>query len=347
MRIVKALDEVEDCKSRLARILEAVLNEQFALKRSVETLAHRIIVTISDGTHRRSNTGFAAAVAERNGCILAALVRVVNDVGRLALRDRHVERSENEISPQMRFHRPTDDAATEDVEDDRNEEEARKRWHVRYVGNPQLIRSRRRKLALDEVRRRSSVTIAYRCLEALASARSSNIVLPHQTSDTFIAGVKSRIPKIGLNPRSTVILTRISPRLFNASFQDLIGLPPPRERSLEPRIIAAGRDVQHAALRSDGPYGLMRFHEFEDLGGIESVSRANQAAAFPRISRSILSCFTSLRSRASSEFSAEFKPSLRRPVSRSACLIQFRTVCPASLNSAASSSADDPIGQAR
>ncbi len=75
----------------------------------------------------------------------------------------------------------------------------------------------------------------------------------------------------------------------------------------------------------------MRSHELETLGGIESVSRANQAAAFPKISRSIFSCLISLRRRESSSRSALVKPSARRPTSRSACLTQFRTVCAESL----------------
>jgi len=55
-----------------------------------------------------------------------------------------------------------------------------------------------------------------------------------------------------------------------------IGLPMLRRRTVAPRIVAAGRDLQHTALRCDGPNSLVRFHEFD---GIESVSRANQAAA--------------------------------------------------------------------
>jgi hypothetical protein len=31
-------------------------------------------------------------------------------------------------------------------------------------------------------------------------------------------------------------------------------------------------------LRANGPNGVVRFHEFEDFAGIESVSRANHAA---------------------------------------------------------------------
>jgi hypothetical protein len=82
----------------------------------------------------------------------------------------------------------------------------------------------------------------------------------------------------------------------------------------------------------------MRFHEFEDFGGIESVSRANQAAAFDSMSRSVSSCRTRLRSRAISSRSLDVKPSLRAPASTSACLSQFRIVCCPTWNSAARSS---------
>ena len=64
--------------------------------------------------------------------------------------------------------------------------------------------------------------------------------------------------------------------------------------------------------------GLARSYELEDPCGFESVSRANQAAALERISRSIRSRRTSRRSRASSLRSDVLRPSLRRPESTSA-----------------------------
>ena len=65
--------------------------------------------------------------------------------------------------------------------------------------------------------------------------------------------------------------------------------------------------AQHAAQRGNW-IGLVIAHELEPLGGIASVSRANQAAAFDRISRSSLSCLTSRRRRTSSSRSALVKP---------------------------------------
>jgi putative transposase len=61
-----------------------------------------------------------------------------------------------------------------------------------------------------------------------------------------------------------------------------------------------------------------------------------------RISRSILSCFFSRRKRESSMRSSLVRPSLRRPASRSTCLIQLRTGCRARPKSVASSSGCRP-----
>ncbi len=51
MRIVPALDEVEDRKRCLSLRLESVLYEKLALESSVKALAHCIIVAVTDGTH--------------------------------------------------------------------------------------------------------------------------------------------------------------------------------------------------------------------------------------------------------------------------------------------------------
>ena len=79
-------------------------------------------------------------------------------------------------------------------------------------------------------------------------------------------------------------------------------------------------------------------HEPEPFGGIVFVCRANQAAAFDRISRSSRSCRFSRRSRLSSSRSAVVSPSLRWPALRSACATQLRIDCAVGSNSCANSS---------
>ena len=82
--------------------------------------------------------------------------------------------------------------------------------------------------------------------------------------------------------------------------QGPVRLRPAAVRPPVPRVVPAGRDSQHPALARDRIARLVRSYEFEDPDGIESVSRANQAAAFARISRSIRSRRLSRRSCASS-----------------------------------------------
>ena len=45
--IVEALDEIEDGKPCFPLRVETMLHEQFAFENRIETLAHRIIVTIT------------------------------------------------------------------------------------------------------------------------------------------------------------------------------------------------------------------------------------------------------------------------------------------------------------
>jgi len=139
MRVVPALDEVEDGESRFALSLEPMLHEQLALERRVKAFAHRVVVAISDRSHRRKDSRFFAALAERNGRILRALVGMMHHAPWLAAIDRHVERVEDEFFAHMIGHGPADDAAAIHVENHRKEQEAGPRRHVRDVGDPELI----------------------------------------------------------------------------------------------------------------------------------------------------------------------------------------------------------------
>ena len=78
---------------------------------------------------------------------------------------------------------------------------------------------------------------------------------------------------------------------------------------------------------------LVIAHEPEPFGGIAFVSRANQAAAFERISRSTLSWRFSRRSRLSSSRSAVVRPPSPRPALRSDCATQFLIDCAVGSNS--------------
>ncbi len=109
--------------------------------------------------------------------------------------------------------------------------------------------------------------------------------------------------------------------------------------SSTPRVVPAGGDAQHTALRGHGIDRLVIAHEPEPFDGIDPVSLANQAVAFARISRSSFSYRFSRRRRRSSPRSSVVRPSLRRPSSRSAWPTQLRIAPAEGSNSRASTPA--------
>src|SRR5262249_15442856 len=100
----------------------------------------------------------------------------------------------------------------------------------------------------------------------------------------------------------------------------------PRRAASRPRMIAAGGDAQNTAHRGQRMNGPVLAHESVSFGGTVFVSRANQAAARERMSRSTLSWRFSRRKRWSSWGSAEVNPSAPRPPSPAGCATPVRRV---------------------
>ena len=162
----------------------------------------------------------------------------------------------------------------------------------------------------------------------LTAADALQIGALHQAGHSLAAYAHAVIGQFSVDARRSIRAFGASVDRADAVRQLRIRTSPRRRWSLQPRIVAAGGDAQHSAHGGYWIPGPVHLDELEDPGGIEPVSRANQAAAFPegasgrcaRISRSSRSCLISRRSRASSWRSALVFPSWRRPSSRSACL---------------------------
>ncbi len=247
----------------------------------------------------------------------------MNHGARLSLMDRHLKGIEHELRTQMRRHRPPNDAPTKDVKHDGQEQEAAPCRDVRDIRHPKSVGSVGGEVAIDQIGSRSRVSIANGGLEAFATAGSVNMAFPHEARQAFAARSDASVAYIVGQTRSTIRRTRTFEVYFQRISDRDVGTRVIARRTLEPRIVPADRDVQHAALRSNGPNGMVRPHEFEDFPGTESVSRANHAAAFFKISRSISSSRTFLRNLATSTLSAVVRPSERRPASRSSCFNQL------------------------
>jgi hypothetical protein len=128
-----------------------------------------VVVGIAHAAHRRPDARLAAAQTERDRGVLAAVVAVMDHGLRAALCDRHVQRIEDQLGPQMRRHGPPDDLPTPRTEHDREEQEPCPRRDVGDVGDPELIRTGRYEDPLDEIGRRAPIPVADLLAQALVA----------------------------------------------------------------------------------------------------------------------------------------------------------------------------------
>src|SRR2546428_121102 len=115
-RVVPAFDEVEDGQARVGVSREAVPIEQLALEGREEALAEGVVVGVADASHRRRAAGGGTPRAEGERGVRAAVARMINDVGRPALREGNTQPRHNQLGPEMGGHRPADDAPTPRVD---------------------------------------------------------------------------------------------------------------------------------------------------------------------------------------------------------------------------------------
>ena len=125
--------------------------EQLTLQRSEKTLAHRIVIAISNRPHRDSNLPLMTPIAKGHRGVLRTLVRVMNHLGWATLTTRHIERIEYQLGAHMRGHGPPHYPAAKDIEHHRQIEKPNERRDIRDIGHPEPIRRCRREVAIDQV----------------------------------------------------------------------------------------------------------------------------------------------------------------------------------------------------
>jgi len=135
----------------------SLVPDQLGLEQRIQRLGHRIIIGITDRSDRRDrlDVGESFCVAHRR--VLHTAVGMMNEIGQVTAGvltgpDAHVKRIECEVGVEVRGQLPTHDPPREHIEHERRVHPPGERPHVRYVGHPQLIRSGRGELAVDQVR---------------------------------------------------------------------------------------------------------------------------------------------------------------------------------------------------
>jgi hypothetical protein len=134
----------------------------------------------------------------------AALVGVMDDVLRLALRHRHVQRREDELGAEMSFHRPADYSATPGVDHDGEKQKPGPGRDVRDVRDPQPVRARGRELPIDEIGRGARRLVPHGGPELLAAAHAVQAGATHQPRDPLAGDVDPAGDQLGLHARRPV-----------------------------------------------------------------------------------------------------------------------------------------------
>ena len=148
---------------------------------------------LSYASPRLPTDGAMARVSEAIGVshreILRPLIAVMDEAVRPrapARVNRLLERVQDEVRPERRRHAPADNPAREDVDDERDVDEAGPGRHVREVRPPGLIGPRGRKGALDQIARtiKSGLGLGGGGDPRPASDGAHQAHLPHQAAHT-------------------------------------------------------------------------------------------------------------------------------------------------------------------
>ena len=200
------------------------------------------------------------------------------------IRDGLLERIVDQRLAQRPVQRPSDDLAAPGIQDHRKVQETGPRRDVGDVGNPQLVRPTGREVALHQIGRRTASRSALCSHDPAPSAHARDTGAPHQARHTLATYGDAPLAQLGVDARRPAGPSRGLVHGSDHPQQVPVSGCMGRSRPLAPPIVAAGGDIQHATHRCYPMLGPIRTHELVDPCRVLSVSCANQAAAFARIS---------------------------------------------------------------
>src|ERR1700729_4474644 len=203
--------------------------------------------------------------------------------GALTLRGHH-QRGERQLGAHMIAHCPADDLARGKVEDRGEIEPSLSSGDVCDVRQPDGVRRRCRERLLQQVRRDRKVVAAVRCARLEPTpCQAANAVVAHQTGDASPANRSAFSTKRGVHPQRAITATMLGLETPDIAEQMTVGDEPGAVRAIPPCIVAAGRDLKHAAHEPDRPRAGVIADEREPHLG----TSAKMPMAFFRTSRSM------------------------------------------------------------
>ena len=150
-------------------VVEAALGafrvDELPLVERVERFGHRVIEAVALGSDRRDDGVVGESLGVANAEILDSAVAVMRQLRQIralaaTVEHGHLECVDRQIAAQRPRGLPADDHARVDVDDERDVDPTRVCFDVGQVGDPQPVRCRRPKLALDQIGRPVEPVIA-------------------------------------------------------------------------------------------------------------------------------------------------------------------------------------------
>ena len=310
-------------------------SNHFRLEETDHGFGERIVIRIAAAADRRRDAGVGQAFGVAHRHVLGAAIAVMDQaVGRVvaAVVDRLVEGIEDEICPQRAGHPPPDDAARKDVDDERDVDKAAPRRDVREVGDPELIRPRRREVPIDEIDAadRPPSRTASSSIHARPRDRAGEPHRPHQPTDAAARRAQMLAPHLLATPCAARRPDGVSSQMRRMIARSTSSRCARAERRVGSRRSACARKYVDGAIgntRQIGstPYArdassMKRHHHF---GRRSSSAWAKNADAFRRISFARFSSKFSRSSCFNRWRSSVVRPG-RWPASRSAWRTQRR-----------------------
>ncbi len=271
--------------------------------------------------HRGFDAGLLAALAESQRSVLRAVIRMVDDVLRPALPERHLQRIQNQLRTQVIGHAPAHNAPAEGIQHDGEIQKTGPGRNVGDVHHPQLVQCHHREIPLHQIRSAGRLGIAHHRRGFLTPGNPLQSRGPHQPGDRFCP---THSPS---SRRSRRIRARRKCPWNGHERPGPAGSAPYPEAPV-PKGCAAAKHNNHCAKAPAHGIASPRrtrpdlSHESESRRGSIRSPWQTRPRLF-KISSSTLSCLFSRRSRRSSSRSAIVRPSARRPSSRSAWATQI------------------------
>ena len=188
LAVVEDFQPLEDRRLGLGASGKLAAMHQLALQAAPEALDHGVVVAVAFAAHAGLEAGSGEPLPIRFAGVFPATIGMMDQpVGRLALRQGHVQCRQRQTGGQRIAHRPTHTAAAAAIQYTGHVEPAFGRGHVGDVGHPDRIGTRRLVATQQPIGGDGQIVIAVGQADAEAAARSAAQAGPAHESRNAMA----------------------------------------------------------------------------------------------------------------------------------------------------------------